>query len=160
MTEEIESFLKLYEHSPSLVLYENLAKPFGNKENKTNLDISQLVNEEKLNPIDVVLESLVNVISEEISRKEFTHSEDKVLINSRIRNLAAEKILKAINNDKERLRHLHQSWLQMLREFLRQLCQNERKLRIDRVIFEVSSRFRISSPSAIKAIATVIQKEP
>ena len=154
MKEKIESFIELYESSPSLVLFENLLD-FDHKKEKEFSAILELGEQEKLNPVDIVLESLVNIISEEISRREVTHSEDKVLINRDIRNMAVEKILKFFGNNKTKLRKMHQLWLGALKVFLNNLYEKRKNLKIDEVIFLVGSRFRISALSAIRAIASI-----
>lgn len=153
--EEIESILQLYDYSPTLVLFENLLDVDYSKEKRAILTISKLTGKEKLNPVGIVLESLVNVVSEDISRRELTLSKDKVLINSNMRNLAVEMIWRFIGNDQRKLRKLHHLWLGRLTAFLNQLCQGKKNLKIDEVIFLVSSRFRISALSAIKAIASI-----
>lgn len=153
--EEIESILQLYDYSPTLVLFENLLDVDYSKEKRAILTISKLTGKEKLNPVGIVLESLINVVSEDISRRELTLSKDKVLINSNMRNLAVEMILRFIGNDQRKLRKLHHLWLGRLVAFLNQLYQRKKNLKIDEIIFLVSSRFRISGLSAIKAIASI-----
>jgi len=154
MKEEIESIIELYDYAPTLVLFENLLDFDYTKEKEKISKILEWGEQEKLNPIDVVLESLVNVISEEISRSELTHSEDKVLINRDIRNMAVEKVLRFIGNSKTRLRKLHKLWLRALVAFLSQLHQERKNLKIDEAVFLVGSHFRISASSAIRAIAS------
>jgi hypothetical protein len=155
MVEDIESLLRLYDYSPTLVLFENLVDSNLIKEEETLFEISQLGDKEKLNPIDVVLESLLNIISEDISYKQLTHSREKVLINSNVRKLAVERIWKAIGRDKMKLKELHKEWLHMLAEFLTQLSRREKDMKIDKAIFLVSERFRISASSAIKAMVSI-----
>jgi len=156
MTEEIESFLDLYNYSPTLILFEPLPDSNLSKEKEAISEIFKVSSKEKLNPLDIVLESLVNVVSEHISCREVTHSRDKVLINSNVRNRAVEEILRLINGDKEKLRELHREWLRMLVAFLKQL--HPQNLKIDEVIFFVSNQFRISAVSAIRAIRSVSQQ--
>lgn len=153
--EEVESILQLYDYSPTLILFENLLDVDYSKEKRAILTISKLTGKEKLNPVGIVLESLINVVSEDISRRELTFSKDKVLINSNMRNLAVEMMLRFIGNDQRKLRKLHHLWLGRLMAFLNQLYQRKKNLKIDEVIFLVSSRFRISGLSAIRAIASI-----
>jgi len=157
MIEEIDSLLQLYDYSPTLVLFENLLDVDQTKEREAILTVSKLTGREELNPIDVVLESTLNVVSEDISRKKITHPTDKVLINTDIRNLAVERILRLIDNDKRKLRKLHHLWLHRLDVFLNQLYQKRKNLSIDEVIFLVSTQFRISALSAIRAIARAFE---
>lgn len=159
VSKEIESLLKLYDYSPSLILYGNILNSDLTIEKRKIFEkISNLIQEE-LNPIDVVLESLVNVISEDISRRNWTHSEDKVLIDNKIRNHAVKVLLEIIDNDKEKLKMLHKIWMQMLTEFLKEIHQQENNVNIDKVIFIVSERFRTSSLSAIRAITSILKNE-
>jgi hypothetical protein len=155
MATELDSFLKLYESSPTLVLFEGLASTNYSKQKEIVSQISKVASKEGLNPIDVVLESIVNVVSEDVSREELTHSRDKVLINSKIRDLAVERVIKFVNDDINVLKMLHESWLGMLKDFIRQLLNSKKDLGIEEVIYLVGSRFRISSLSAIRAIASI-----
>jgi hypothetical protein len=155
MTAELDSLLRLYESSPTLVLFEGLASMNYSKQKEIVSRISKVAGKEKLNPIDVVLESLVNVVSEDVSREELTHSSDKVLINTKIRDLAVERIIKFVNDDVNVLKMLHELWLGMLKGFIRQLINSRKNLGIEEVIYFVSTRFRISSLSAIRAIASI-----
>lgn len=151
----VESLIRLYDASPTLILYENLLELDYDKAEKQQLTkILQLGEKEKLNPIKVVLESQINVISEDISRRELTHSEDKVLINSDIRNMAVKEFLEFIKNDKDRLIELHRMWMNRLRKFLAELYQKDAKMNMEEVIFLVSRQFRISALSAIKAFSS------
>lgn len=154
MKRDVKSLMKLYDRNPTLVLFENLLDSTYTREKENLSGILRLGEKEKLNPIDVVLESLVNVISEDISRRELTHSEDKVLINSDVRNMAVDEILESINNDKRKLIKLHTMWMNALIEFLNELYQREGNLKLEEVIFLVSDQFRISALSGIKAIAS------
>jgi hypothetical protein len=156
MKEEIHSFMELYNYLPTLMLFENLLADGDYLRKKENVSrILELSEEAKLNPIDVVLESLVNVVSEDISRQRLTHSTDKILINSDIRNTAVDRILTFVDNDERKLRELHKAWLNRLKMFMKQLYQRDKNMKIEETIFRVSNQFRIAGLSAITAIASV-----
>lgn len=153
MTNEIISIMQLYNDTPSLVLYEDLLEI--NEENERICELLEVGQQQALNPIDVVLESVVNIFSEKVSSEEVTHSEEKVLINQDIQNRAIQRVIKLIGGSREKLKELHRIWLEDLKAFLQQLYQTRKRMNIDEVIFVVSSKFRISSTSAIKAIVSV-----
>jgi hypothetical protein len=155
MAAGLDSFLKLYEFSPTLVLFQGPVSMNCSKEKEIISRIFGFAEKERLNPIDVVLESLVNVVCEDISREELTHSNDTVLINSRIRDSAAQRIVELVSDDVSVLKTLHKSWLSLLKNFIQQVLSSRKDIRIEEIIFLVGSRFRISSSSAIRAIASV-----
>jgi hypothetical protein len=150
----VEAIFQLYDTSPSLVLFESVSNEEYSKESEVVSSVCKL-SERKLNPIEIVMESLINVFSEEISSKEITLTKESVLVNSRVRSLAVEKIIALINNDNSILKMLHDMWLDKLRSYLTQLYNERNHLTIDAVIFRVSNQFRISSLSAIKAIKSI-----
>ena len=153
MTKEITSIMQLYDESPSLVLYENLLEI--NEYNEKICNLLEVGQQQALNPIEVVLESVVNIFSEKVSSEEITHSEEKVLINQDMQNRAIQRIIDLIGNSRKKLQELHRLWLEDLSDFLHKFFAERKQVNIDELVFEVSSKFRISSSSAIKAIASI-----
>jgi hypothetical protein len=119
--------------------------------------ISKLSGNEKANPLNVVLESWVNVLSEDISSKEVTFSKDKVLINGDIRNEAAEMIRDFIGDDKKKLMKFHDLWLGKFSDFIKQLHESDRKMTVDEAVVLAGNQFRISTNSAMRAMISVIR---
>ena len=156
MTSLIQSWISLYELSPSLKLYDDML----DSGNDAEIDeISGIVSNKSpsLNPIEVVLESLINVISENVSIDTLTSSEDKVLLNQEIRKKAAETILLFLKEDREqKLILMHKSWIEALVKFLRSLAESKGNLKMDEVLFRVSNRFRITASSAVRAVSSAI----
>lgn len=153
MEEETRYFLELFNSSPTLVLFGDILNS-----DKVNGEIAEIVNigkKEELNPIEVVMESLVNVISEDISRKELTCAKDRILINKDVQNKAVETVLNIISANKLKLKKLHSQWLDWLRSYLEQLYHEVKSRNVDEVIFLVGRRFRISSQSTIKALNSI-----
>lgn len=156
MSKKIETWMEMYKLSPSLVLFDDLVGAEYVSQNEAVLGIIREYGE-SLNPIDVVLESLVNKISEKISSEILTTSKDKVLITLDIRQKAIDKILQFIKKDpRRRLKWLHQNWLAALINFIKVISENGGNLKREEVIFQVGRRFRISSISAIRAISAAI----
>lgn len=156
MEQKIESFMELYNHPvPSLLLFDNLLGIDYAKEKKMISKVLRISEEKKLNPMNIVLESMINIAGERISSQTLTHSKDKVLINHDIRNRAVKNILQLIDNDPRELERFHESWLEKLTTFLRELHQNKKNLKMDEVIFLVSNKFRISAISTIEAIGSI-----
>lgn len=155
MSEQIEQWMDLYKTSPSLVLFEDMIDVDSEEEKQEFLKL--IPPNETLNPIDVVLESLVNIISEKISSETITESEDKILINPIIRKKAVAVILDFLGRDYKKVKMLHELWLKELLRFLRHLYKNTARMQIEEVLFQISKRFRISGISAIKTVSTIMK---
>ena len=153
---EINSFLKLYDVAiPKLILFDAPPPSKEEKEKAALQQISKLSKNEKANPLDIVLESWINVISEDISRKEITFSNDKVLINWSVRDAAVECVRKFIGEDKEKLMTFHDMWLRKFGSFLKQLYEHDKKMTVDDAALFAGSQFRISTNSAMRAMSSV-----
>lgn len=153
MVDTIESWFALYEESPSLVLFDNLVT-------EDNGDVDELLRNRAtdirhLNPIEVVIESFINIISEGISKQTVTSSEDKVLITSSIRSKATHVVVQMLRtvSDQE-LSQMHERWLRNLIAYL-EGQKDKGDLKRDELIYLVSERFRISGNSATKAISSI-----
>jgi hypothetical protein len=150
----IDNIFSLFDNAPSLVLFESISDQESKRQKEVVSNVCK-ISQKVLNPIDVVMESLVNIFSEEISSKEITLSKDSVLVNNKVRNLAIAKVLKIVGNDSKMLQVIHDKWLDKLRSFVATLCSEAKQISIDMIIFQVSSQFRISSLSAVKAIKSI-----
>jgi|GEM_PF-3799818 len=143
---------ELFDDMPDLVLYKNEISTTEISEVERIISIGE---EKDLNPLEVVLESLVNVLSEKLSVGVLTSSRTMACVNNSTRQQAIEQIIKLVKNDGSILRKMHGAWLRELRDFL-----NEMKVEgiqtLQEVLFKVSFKFRISATSSIKAIATVM----
>lgn len=159
MSKEIEDWMTMYDFAPSLVLFNDMIADEHQKQEKAFQKIVEECKEE-LNPIGVVLESLVNVISEHLSAEKITSSEDKILVSTEIRQLAIDTVSQFIEkNPKARLKMLHQRWLMSLRKFTKDMSQKHGNIRIEEALFRICRRFRISGVSAIKGISAITMRK-
>lgn len=150
----VEDLMQLYEDSPNLVLYKNdLVKV---KQRQYIEEIARMSEDENLNPIDVVLESLINVLSEKLSIDTLTCSMTTAYMDKSIQELATQKVINLVKNDVSFLKEIHKEWLERLRIFLSNLKEMEVQT-LQEAIFQVSLKFRISAPSSMKAITSLIQ---
>jgi len=155
MSEQIKQWMDLFKTSPSLVLFEDMIGIDSEEEKQEFLKL--IPPNETLNPIDVVIESFINIISEKISSETTTKSEDKILINPIIRKKAVVAILDFLGRDYKKVKMLHEFWIKELSSFLRHLYKNIAKMQTEEVLFQISKRFRISGISAIKAVSTIVK---
>jgi hypothetical protein len=154
MPDEISGFMRLFEMSPSLVLYEDMIETEGDERDELLGVIGD--RGKSLNPIEVVVESIINAKSEEISMNQITSSREKVLITPNVRRQAISEILGWLQEEKEtKLERLHESWLAELVSFLKHLLDSNPRLKTDELLFQVSRRFRISGISAIRAVLSI-----
>jgi len=104
----------------------------------------------QLNPMEVVLESLINKLTEKISEENLTRSQDTVLLNSRFRRMAMERLVEQARADNQFLTEIHQAWLHELEEYV--LHEMKGSLTADELVFRVAMRYRISTSSAARAL--------
>lgn len=144
--------MELFDSSPILVLYDrNLATLKHNEELKQILHSSDA---KQLNPIDVVLESLINVVSEKLSNETLTRSRKTVLVSKETYDLAIKEMLDILQKDPTTLRELHRNWLEKLTSFISAL-KTKGVSRVEDVIFQISMKFRISATSSMKSISSL-----
>jgi hypothetical protein len=153
--EEIAAFFELYKTSPTLILFDSVSDAVEKQEETAKLQICQLKEDGKTNPLDIVLESLVNVVSEDISTNSLTYSKEKVLINNNVRKAAVERICNFIGNDAKKLKIFHDLWLKQFSLFLKQLYESDNKLAVNRAAFLAGNYFRISTKSAIRVMISI-----
>lgn len=147
-----EELMSLYEELPELVIY---------KSDFLAVEKSEYIEEvigtsggEDLNPLDVVLESLINVLSEKLSTDTITQSKSMVYINKSIKDLAAQEVASLVKKDSSFLKEIHTKWLEGLRNFVAGL--RKRGVRtIQEATFQVCLKFRISASSSLKAMASI-----
>jgi hypothetical protein len=137
-----KSVLELFDTSPELVIYEGTAER-GSRAPEEDLGIT-----------GIVLESLLNVLAEDVSRREFTHS-DVVRINDAVMNRAAEVIAGSVAGDSGKLERLRKFWVSTLVRYLKQITK-DREVQTDEAVYLVGSHFRISALSAIRALKALL----
>jgi len=118
-------------------------------------NIASTVDPKLANPLDIALESIINLQCEEISCKRYGFNNEKIMINDAIMSQALNYVKNAFSNDKDGLIKLHDRWLQRLTLFLVNLTKANKKTSTDDAIYLVSEHFRISTLSAIRAIASL-----
>lgn len=149
MDKIINEWMKLYETNPSLKLYDVILD--------TSEETTKIINKISINsvpnPIDVVFESLINVISEDYSSKNLTDSKNKVLINKEIIENASLELIKYLENSSyDEIKEIHDVWLNNVYNYIIELFNNIGNLQMDELLYRVGERYRISSKSAIKAL--------
>lgn len=152
MSEQIANWMSLYELSPTLKLYDDMI------DEGVNIKINGITkNTLSLpNPIEVVLESLLNILSENMSIETLTSSKDKIYLTKDIQNNAMNIIIEFTKTDKDRkLKHLHDLWIYKLIEFLQETYELYGNLKTDDVLYRISNKFRLSGTSATKAILSI-----
>jgi len=148
----VASLMQLYGPPRRLVLYDSDLTGFGRSQNLGPIfDIGVTY---RLNPLEAVIESLVNVIAEDLSQRQITHR-DTVFLNKSINEQAVEYLRKILENDPEILKEIHRKWLNRLAEFLSSL-DPEKVSTTAEAIFQVAKEFRLSAPSAVQAISSLV----
>ena len=154
MSLQVKEWMTLYKINPELKMYENLL--VKNTEERIEEVIVGDNIRSTLNPIDVVLESLMNVLTESISIKEITTSQDTTYITKSLREHAKNIIIDFLKEGKEnKLKELHESWINEVLNYLNMLYREQGNIAINEVLYRVSDKFRISGESAIKATISV-----
>jgi len=150
----VEELMQLYEEIPDLIIYKN---DLLTAEKMRYVEEVAGKNEAKnLNPLDVVLESLINVLSEKLSVDTVTQSKDIVYVDKSMQELAAQEIVSLVKSDLSFLKTIHRKWLEELCSFVSGLKEKGTET-IQEAIFQVSLQFRISASSGLKAIASLTQ---
>jgi hypothetical protein len=148
-----KELMRLYENQPDLVLYKD--DLLRTEQTRYIEEIARTNNGENLNPIDVVLESLINVLSEK-SISDSTHPVSTVYVDSVFQETAVQKIMGFAKEDATFLKDMHKEWLEGLRSFLSAL-QEKGVETLQEAVFQVSLRFRISAKSSLKAMSSLFQ---
>jgi len=154
----VTSLMQLYSPPRRLVLYDGDLTGSGRSQNLEQIfDIGV---KSQLNPLEAIIESLVNVIAEDLSQRQITHR-DTVFLNKGINEQAVEYLRRILENDPEILKEIHRRWLNRLTEFLSSL-DPEKVSTTAEAIFQVAKEFRISAPSAVQAISSLVNytKQP
>jgi hypothetical protein len=145
--------LEMYnEASPKLILFDvkqsNDEKSVLDQLSKFNPDV-------KANPMDIVFESWINVLSEKISETKVTFSSTRVLINSEVRDEAIQRIKDIVTKDAKRIKTFHDLWLEKFIEDFKNFYECDRKITLEEVAIHLGKQFRISTNSALRAIISV-----
>lgn len=149
-----EELMQLYEDSPDLILYKSDLLQIERE--RSIREIAAIAGDKKLNPIDVVLESLVNKLSERLSIENLTQSNTIAYLDKSILDLAVHRIVILVKRDASFLEKIHKEWLKKLQAFLLEL--KERGVQtLEDATFQVSLKFRISATSSLRAIISVTQ---
>jgi len=146
----IEELVRFYDESPSLVMYKsNVLKT---PQNELIREIAE--NNRDLNPIDVVLESLVNLLAERLSTENLTASKDTVCLDEPTQDLAVQRVRRLAEENASFLEEMHTKWLEKLQTFLSSLKEQGVQT-VQEAVFQIGLRFRISTGSVLKAIASI-----
>ena len=148
-----EIFTLYNEDTPKLILFD--ANQSEEKEKKIIEQFSKLNGCIRTNPLDIVIESWFNVMSEKISMDKITFSKERILLNGEVRDEAAERIKQIINNDGAKLKSFHDLWLQKFAESLRNLFSHDEKITVDDAVVQLGKQFRISTNSALRVISSI-----
>ena len=144
-----EELIGLFENQPTIVLYKDDLLFIEQKKK-----IAELTADNNLNPIDVVLESLINILCEKISIDKVTRSTNAVLINRTTQEEAVQIIFSIIKEDELFLQKIHDRWLSRLRDFIVE-SYNRGTLNFSELMFQISMKFRINASSSLKAINVI-----
>jgi hypothetical protein len=150
---DFEEILNMYdEDTPKLLLFE--AKKAGMQQIQVN-DFSKLNGCLTANPLDIVLESWFNVLSERLSINTVTFSENKALMNAAINDETVREIKSMIGNDSSKLKMFHDLWLKKFSSAFKNILEHNPKITIDQIVMQLGKQFRISTSSAIRAIISI-----
>ena len=152
----VEDLMQLFDVSPDLILYKS--DLLGTEQTQYIEEITEINEEKNLNPLDVVLESLINVLSEKLSTDTLTQSATTVYVDKSIQELAIQKIIKFVRNDTHFLEEIHKKWLERLHSFIMNLKEKGVQT-LQEATFQVSMRFRISAQSSLKAMNSLAQSK-
>lgn len=149
-----EELMRLYEELPDLVMYKN--DLLSVEKTQYIEEISGLSDNENLNPLDVVLESLINILSEKLSIDTLTQSKSTAYVDKSMQELAVQKIISLARDDVSFLEKMHKKWLEGLHNFMLRL-KEKGVYTLEEAIFQVSLRFRISASSSLKALVSLMR---
>ena len=148
----VTSLMRLYDPPPRLILYgKDLVESIHNEKFEQILDLGV---RNHLNPLEVVIESLLNIVAEDISERQVTSSPNVVLLNNDINRQAVERLYEILEKDPEILKRIHREWLKRLADFLYGL-DSRRISMTSEAVFQTAKEFRISAPSAMRAISSL-----
>lgn len=150
----IQELIALYNDSPHLILYKSdLLKT---EQGKYVKEMAKLGENQNLNPLEVVLESLINLLSEKLSIESMTHSRTVAYLDKSTQDLAVARIMKLCGENPSFFMQMHKAWLQELRNCLIEL-KGIGVQTTEEATFRVSKRFRISGTSSLKAMTSIIR---
>jgi len=149
-----EELMELYEEIPDLALYKNDLLTVE----KADLigRISVAANDNSLNPLDVVLESLINILSEKVSVDTLTESKNLVYVDKSMQEQAVQRVVSLVKDDVSFLKEIHKRWLKGLHTFVANLI-GDGVQNLQEIVFQVGLKFRISALSSLKAIDSLLR---
>lgn len=150
---EIQTWMSYYDISPSVKLFDHVSE-----EIEEEVELRKIIEQHEmaLNPINVVFESLVNVLQEKRSMDELTESQEKTMVTEEVKKRTFSHILSYFQEEREeKIRELHSQWLTELQTYLRTTLEKMGNLHRDEVLYRISNRYRISGNSAILAILSL-----
>jgi len=149
-TVSVGALMSLYESTPHMVLYDK------------DMEIKNPQTEEllrkwgsRLNPLDVVLQSVISRVAESIAEKSLAPSQDISLVNARFRDMAITVVRREAEGDEDFLTRLHDCWLTEFKTTLMNLVSTEH-MTVDEAIYRLAMRFRISATSTTRAIQSLL----
>lgn len=150
----VEELIGLYDEIPDLALYKN--DLFTVEKTSLIERIPVAANDSRLNPLDVVLESLINILSEKVSIDTQIQSKHLVYMDKSVQEQAVQRIISLIRDDVTFLEGMHKRWLKELHTFVTKLIGDGVQT-VQEMVFQVGLRFRISALSSLKAIDSLLR---
>lgn len=149
-TVSVATLMSLYESTPHMVLYD---KDLGTK----NPQMEDMLRKygSRLNPLDVVLNSVISRVAESLAEESLAPSQDIALVNVRFRDMAIRAVLLKAEGEGDFLTRLHDRWLSDFKAALVSLVSMEH-VTVDEAIYRLAMKFRISAASTAKAIHSVL----
>lgn len=153
----VEELIGLYDEIPALALYKN--DLFTVERTDLIARIPVATNDSSLNPLDVVLESLINILSEKVSIDTLIESKSLVYVDKSVQEQAVQRVISLLKDDMFFLKEMHKRWLKELHTLIAKLVDDGAQT-IQEIVFQVGLRFRISALSSLKAIDSLLREYP
>lgn len=150
---DFNEILSMYdEENPKLLLFEAQK----NQAQQIQIEhLSELNGCLSANPLDIVLESWLNILKERISIRKVTLSDNKVLMNTEVNDDAVHEIEAMIGNDGSKLKAFHDLWLKKFARAFKSLVDCDPKITLDQAVLLLGKQFRISTNSTLRAIISI-----
>ena len=146
----VASLISLYESTPRMVLYDRDLE-------KGNPLFESIINKygTHLNPLEVVLRSVINRFAESLSEESLAPSHRIALLNAHFMDIAIKEVTKKAETDRDFLVSIHDRWLSEFKNSLMGLVTKER-VSTDELVYRLGTKFRISALSTTKAIQSLL----
>lgn len=150
-----QELMSMYQSTPRMILYD---KDLSTDQLDSEVHaIADMSSHTQLNPVEVVLESLINKLAERVSEESLTRSHDTVLLNAHVRAEAIERLVGQVRANDHFLTEIHEAWLRDLRGYVTHEMMN--LLTTDEMVFRVAMRYRVSASSAARALKSAGRTE-